>query len=121
MTPMIGAATNTDRAIVRTGIAALAGVNRDVLESAERAESHLAEQIEAHDATRPAPPSSADETPEACPSPRSATAARCSAANVASISAPPALCTHLPTLSPRIAISTSAGEDDRADERREQL
>ncbi|OLD16706.1 MAG: hypothetical protein AUJ01_10115 [Acidobacteria bacterium 13_1_40CM_3_65_5] len=31
------------------GVAALAGVNRDVLESAERAESHLPEQIQTHD------------------------------------------------------------------------
>jgi hypothetical protein len=49
---MMGAATTTDRRDGARRIAALAGVDRHVFEAAERPESHLAEQVEAHDGHR---------------------------------------------------------------------
>jgi len=42
---MSGAATSTERVIVRLALRVLAGHDRDVLEAAQRAERHLAESL----------------------------------------------------------------------------
>ena len=122
ITAMIGAATTTDRAIAPHRVAALAGVNRDVLEAAERAEPHLAEQVEAHDRhhrhRRRQRMKRGDRPVRA----RSATAATISAPKVATISTPPALWTHLPTLEARApSTTTRAPRITRADEPDEPL
>ena len=100
ITAMIGAAITTDHAIAPHRVAALAGVNRHVLEAAERAESHLAEQVEAHDRDDRHRRRQRMECRRACPCATFSHGSSSSAANVASISTPPALCTHLPMFEP---------------------